>query len=105
MAKTTVVTVTDDLDGSPNATTVTFGFGGASYEIDLARKNAGALERALKPYIASARRVRGSSGRRGRSGQSRDLGAVRTWAKRNGHKVSERGRIASSVLEAYDAAN
>lgn len=105
MAKTTVVTVTDDLDGSPNATTIGFGFGGVNYEIDLGRKNAAALERALKPYISAGRRVRGTSGRRGRSGHSRDLAAVRAWAKRNGHKVSERGRISASVLEAYDAAN
>lgn len=105
MAKTTVVTVTDDLDGSPNAATITFGYGGASYEIDLGKKNAAALERALRPYISAGRRVRSSSSRRGRGGQSRDLGAVRAWAKRNGHKVSERGRISASVLEAYDAAN
>lgn len=105
MAKTTVVTVTDDIDGSPNAATVAFSYGGVSYEIDLSKKNAAAMERALKPYITAGRRVRGNAGRRGRGGQSRDLGAVRTWAKRNGYNVSERGRIAASVLEAYDAAN
>jgi hypothetical protein len=106
MAKSMIVTVTDDLDGSPNATTVVFGYGGTNYEIDLSRKNAAALERALKPYLAAARRVRSGSGKRGRgSGRSRDLAAIRSWAKKNGHRVSDRGRIASSVLDAYDAAN
>jgi hypothetical protein len=106
MAKTTVVTVTDDIDGSPNATTISFGYAGTMYEIDLSKKNVAALERALKPYLGSARRVRGSGPRRGRGAQrSRDLTEIRTWAKKNGHRVSDRGRIASSVLDAYDAAH
>lgn len=35
----------------------------------------------------------------------RDTGAIRTWARENGHEVSERGRIPASVVEAYDAAH
>jgi hypothetical protein len=31
--------------------------------------------------------------------------AIREWARNNGHKVSERGRIPASVLEAYNSAN
>jgi hypothetical protein len=34
-----------------------------------------------------------------------DLGAIRAWARENGHKVSERGRIPGSLLTAYDEAN
>lgn len=30
--------------------------------------------------------------------------AIRAWATANGHKVSERGRISASVVEAFDAA-
>ncbi|MFL0177388.1 histone-like nucleoid-structuring protein Lsr2 [Mycobacterium sp. SMC-13] len=30
--------------------------------------------------------------------------AIRAWAANNGHKVSERGRISASVVEAFDAA-
>jgi hypothetical protein len=106
MAKTTVVTVTDDIDGSPNATTPTFGYAGTTYEIDLSKKNVAALERALKPYLGAARRVRGSGARRGRGTQrSRDLTEIRTWAKKNGYRVSDRGRIASSILEEYDASH
>jgi hypothetical protein len=33
------------------------------------------------------------------------LGAVRAWAGENGYQVSERGRIPSAILAAYDAAN
>ena len=109
MAKTVVTT--DDIDGSPNAETVTFSFDGRNFEIDLSKKSRAALEKALKPYIDAARpvggrTVRGSgSGRgRGRRSNSVDLAAVRAWAAENGIAVSDRGRISASVLEQYHAA-
>jgi hypothetical protein len=30
---------------------------------------------------------------------------VRSWARDNGYQISERGRIPSSVIEAYQAAH
>ena len=108
MAKTVSVVVTDDLDGSPNANTVTFGFDGVTYEIDLAKKNKSKLERDFAPYIEAARRV---SRPRGRVSASRqpgpriDRAAVRAWAKEQGLKVSERGRLSAEVMEQYEAAN
>lgn len=109
MAKKTVVTVTDDLDGSRDATTVTFGFDGTTYEIDLGKRNKRAMESALQPYLDVARKVRSAPTRRrsagrGRAG-SRDLGAVRAWAAENGFQVSDRGRIPTAVIEAFDAAH
>ena len=41
MAHQTSVTLVDDLDGGKAAETVVFGLDGASYEIDLSKKNAG----------------------------------------------------------------
>ncbi|HEX8304806.1 MAG TPA: Lsr2 family protein [Jatrophihabitans sp.] len=111
MAKTVVTT--DDIDGSPNAETVTFSFDGRSFEIDLSKKSRAALEKALKPYIDAGRSVGGrttrSSGGGGGRGRSRrsgsvDLAAVRAWAAENGIAVSDRGRISGSVLEQYQAA-
>jgi hypothetical protein len=109
MAKTVVTT--DDIDGSPNAETVTFSFDGRSFEIDLSKKGRSALEKALKPYIDAGRPVgsrtsrSGTSGRgRGRRSSSVDLAAVRAWAAENGIAVSDRGRISASVLEQYQAA-
>jgi hypothetical protein len=119
MATTTVIT--DDLDGSSGAETVTFTWDGESYELDLSKKNRTAFEKALKPYIDAARRSSGRGGRgsrraagsttsrRGRSRGSRnsasslDLGAVRAWASQNGYQVSSRGRISREVVEAYQA--
>ena len=110
MAKTTVTSVTDDIDGSANAETVTFGYSGASYEIDLSKKNAAALDKLLKPYIEAGRKVSGTNRRAASKGGSRraakvDLGAVRAWAKDNGFSVAERGRISAEVVDAYNAAN
>ena len=60
---------------------------------------------------SAARRVssgRGSSStpsrKRRRAGQQ-DYSGVREWAKENGYKVSDRGRVPASVLEAYEAAH
>jgi hypothetical protein len=110
MAKQTTVTITDDIDGSTNAKEVSFSLNGRSWVIDLNAKNRAALEKALKPYIAKATEQRGG-GRRGKTvrrssrSKSRDLAAVREWARTNGHQVSDRGRISSDIQQAYDAAH
>lgn len=109
MAKQTVVTeiLVDDLDGSPGERTVNFTWDGATYEIELSKKNAVAFERAVKPYVDAARRVRSTRSRRSLSSRTgkRDLTAIRDWAARNGFDVSARGRIAATVIDAYEAAN
>ena len=118
MAKHTTVTLVDDIDGSDAVETVEFALDGGSYEIDLNEKNAGKLRDALASYVAHARQVsgrRGSAGTgRSRSGRLRGaevrhsrehLQQVRDWARRNGHQVSDRGRIPAEVLEAYHKEN
>ena len=110
MATQTTVTVTDDLDGSPNAKEVTFSLDGDSWSIDLNAKNRNALEKALKPYIAKANKQGRSSSapivkKTARRGPRQDLAQVREWAKSNGHDVSDRGRVSAVVQEAYDAAH
>lgn len=110
MAKTTITT--DDLDGSPDAETISFSYAGSDYTIDLAKKNKAAFEKALKPYLdaatsTSSRRSSRSSSTRSsaRRRSSVDTSAVRAWAQENGMEVSERGRISREVLEAYHAAH
>jgi hypothetical protein len=48
MAKTTITRITDDIDGSGEAQTVTFGIEGRQHEIDLSSKNR-KVDKALKP--------------------------------------------------------
>jgi hypothetical protein len=108
----TIVTLTDDIDGGKADRTISFAFDGVSYEIDLSKKNATALEKALAPYMGAARKAPRAAGRSraARVGNSRahgrnDLAEIRAWAKANGHEVSDRGRIAQSVRDAYDASH
>jgi Lsr2 len=107
MAKSVTVVVTDDLDGSPDAQTLTFGFDGVTYEIDLSDHNRARLQALVAPYIQAGRRVgRGRRTAASRPPASRgDRAAVRAWAKEQGITVSERGRISSDVISQYEAAH
>jgi hypothetical protein len=110
----TIVTLTDDLDGSKADRTVAFSVDGTNYEIDLSKKNAAAFAKAVSPYVGAARQVRGPS-KRGRrparraaaptssGGRRAELSAIRAWAKANGHPVSDRGRIPAKIVEEYRA--
>ena len=108
MAQKVHIVLKDDLDGSEATQTVTFGLDGTSYEIDLNDKNAAALRDAVATYVGHARKVSGS--RRGRrsaasSGSGTSAREIRDWARSNGHKVPERGRIPAVVREAFEAAH
>ncbi|MBA3411907.1 MAG: Lsr2 family protein [Geodermatophilaceae bacterium] len=112
MARKVQVILTDDLDGNGADETVTFALDGTSYEIDLSAKNSKALRDAFAPYVGHARRVtkgrRSGASANGRSSATTDRAqtqAIRDWARRSGHQVSDRGRIPSAVLEAFNAAH
>jgi hypothetical protein len=107
MSKSVSVIITDDLDGSENAQTVSFGLDGVTYEIDLAKKNRARLEHVLAPFIEAARRVpRGGRRRGGRgAGAPADRSEVRDWARSAGLQVSDRGRISADVIRRYEAAH
>jgi hypothetical protein len=114
MAKHTQVILIDDLDGGEANETVTFAIDGLSYEIDLSDDNAKKLREALSAFVGGARRAesgstrgrrRGSAGGAQRAMTREKSAEIRAWAKAHGHPVSERGRIAASIVEAYDAAH
>jgi hypothetical protein len=114
MAQKVTVQLVDDLDGSQSndISTVTFGLDGATYEIDLTEANADNLRKSLEEFAAHARRTGGrlqrgtaSASPGGSATASREQAqAVREWARRNGHEVSNRGRIPASLTEAFEAA-
>lgn len=115
MAQKVTVTLVDDLDGSTAEETVEFGLDGASYTIDLSGNNAGRLRDALEEYVEHARRAGGRKRAAGRPAAGRaprpasadreqNL-AIREWARKQGMKVSDRGRIPAEVLEAYHKTN
>jgi hypothetical protein len=108
MAQRVQVLLVDDLDGSEAIQTVDFALDGRSYEIDLNGGNANRLRDSLQPFVDNARKA-SPARRRGtgpRTTTSRGRSAdIRAWAKTRGIKVNERGRIAASVVEQYDAAH
>ncbi len=113
MAQRTIVTMTDDLDGSVATETVSFGLDGAGFEIDLTAAHAEELREVLGQFVAHARTAGGTGGPRRRRQAARpaasahgelDSKAVRTWAAEQGIAVSARGRLKADVLEQYLAA-
>ena len=108
MAQKVQVLLVDDINGAEAAESVSFSLDGVSYEIDLTVANAKKLRDDLATWVGHARRSGGrkSSRRATTTGARRgDLSAVREWARNNGHKVSDRGRISADILAAYDKAN
>jgi len=116
MAQKVDVRFVDDLDGSEASGTVSFALDGRAYEIDLSEENAAKLRDSLATFVAAARRTGSRRPRSQRSSTSEPpatparpsreaTAAVRTWARENGHEVSERGRIPKAVIEAYNSAH
>jgi hypothetical protein len=106
MAQKVNIVLVDDIDGTDADETVSFALDGKEYEIDLTKRNAEKLRDALAPFVAHARRSGGSRGRRSRgSSRSGNPAEVRAWARENGYKVSERGRVSAEIKAAYDAAH
>jgi Lsr2 len=105
MATRTVTEILDDITGQAADETVSFGIDGVEYEIDVSKKNAAALRKAIGPFQEVARRTGGRRApvmRKVASGV--DNRAVRAWAASNGIELSERGRIPGHVIDQYIAA-
>jgi hypothetical protein len=112
MAQKVETRLVDDLDGSTAVETVSFMVEGREYEIDLSAENAARLRDGLAEFVAAGRRTGGSRGRVAaaapatgskRAAMDREqAAAVRDWARANGFEVSDRGRISSTVLAAYE---
>jgi hypothetical protein len=109
MAQRVEVVLIDDIDGGNADETVTFAVDGVTYEIDLSDENARKLRDDLATWTGHARRAgtaKSAPRRRSSGGGKRsDLGAVREWARANGHNVSDRGRISAEIQAAYDKAH
>jgi len=121
MASKTVVELVDDITGEPADESVYFGLDGIEYTIDLTKANAAELRGRLEAFVESAQRVKTprtpkstGTARATRSGEKRATGtnlsreqnqAVREWARSQGEKVSERGRIPAELLARFQEAH
>jgi hypothetical protein len=110
MVRKTVVTVLCDLphDNEVERTeSVSFAVDGNAYEIDLCGPHSKEMHEKIGAFADHARRVVTSGRRRrGRAGRSRARSSdIREWARERGHEVSDRGRIPSGIIAAYEAAH
>lgn len=103
----TITEVTDDFDGKPlpeGTQPIRIAYDGKEWDVYLSDDNADKLRRTLAEYTDDAERVyrstRRSSASAPRKG-SEDLAAIRAWARQNGLEVSDRGRVAQDVKDAY----
>ncbi|MFI5610936.1 Lsr2 family protein [Amycolatopsis sp. NPDC051903] len=108
MAHKVLVQMVDDIDGGVAHQTVPFGLDGVQYEIDLSDENAESLREEFARYIAASRRTGGRKVRQGTASatptpadreRSRE---IRAWAAENGWSISERGRIPTDVITAFE---
>jgi hypothetical protein len=115
MAQQVLVRLIDDVNGEEEADeTVMFSIDGVEYEIDLTSRHASELRRGIEPFVEVARRitpvgkraVARSTSAKGPAKTTTELTKVertslRIWAEQEGIPISDRGRIAASVLGAW----
>lgn len=101
MARRTITTLIDDVDGTEAERTVAFSLDGTSYEIDLSRDNISAFTSALEPFITAGRKIGRRASAPGTS-SGVELGEVRQWARDQGIEISDRGRVSKQIMKAYE---
>ena len=109
MAQKVSVTFACDYDAReiPNGEQLTraFSFDGRDYEIDLCEKHSQKFDESLGRFADKARRATSRMSRpKRRTAAHRQRSAdIRSWAKRSGLEISERGRIPAQVIAKYEA--
>ena len=125
MAQRVQTVLISDLSGDEveaGLESVSFGYKGVDYVIDLTAKEADGFEKAMGMYVGHARKAgrgsrrgswggssggsAGGSGRSsGSSAHSERIGNMKRWANEQGMDYPKRGRLPKSLVDAYDAAH
>ncbi len=114
MGRKEVIQYFDDISGDAltesEVNVVSFGYKGTNYQIDLSESHLQEFEKALEPYISSARRVVAAPAtNRRRTSSPKYAGVdpkkVRAWAVEQGLEVSSRGKLSVAIIEQYKAAH
>ena len=111
MAQQTVVTVVDDLDETvtEDVQTVRFAVDRVEYEIDLGKENRDVFYQGLADFLEVAHRVKparrlASVPKLPAKRDREQTKAIREYARKAGHKISDRGRIPRWIEEEYEKA-
>ncbi|MGH9066080.1 MAG: histone-like nucleoid-structuring protein Lsr2 [Acidimicrobiales bacterium] len=122
MARSIQVVLTCDVDENDDTDgleTIKFALDGSEYEIDLCPEHLDEFNESIRPYVTLGRKAGSAPGSRrrrrspvatpatdrSRSSSREDLSNMRQWARANGFKVSDRGRISRQVREAFAASH
>jgi Lsr2 len=106
MATQTTVTLTCDICGGTKDTrTRSIAIDGRTLEIDLCTKDNRSLDKVAKMFVPYARKVAKHPVARRTAGTRQRSADVRDWARTQGFKVSDRGRIPGEVEHKYAAAH
>lgn len=117
MAKQTTTYLVDDFDGSQgeDIAELVFGWRSSIYSIDLNETNTKAFTEAITPFLSKAQKLgqlklshlpptRRSPAPTARATATVDREqnqAIRDWARAQGYKVSDRGRIPQGVVDEF----
>ncbi|MFD9622055.1 histone-like nucleoid-structuring protein Lsr2 [Streptomyces virginiae] len=101
------VIIESDLSGDPDAETISFGWDGKRYAVDLTEEERVEFARALKPYLDVAEEINSGQGVIPVQSPGPDPAKVRRWAAENaieidGKTISEKGRVPRPFVEAYE---
>ncbi|CAB0572032.1 Lsr2 family protein [Corynebacterium diphtheriae] len=99
MARREITQYFDDIDNTPltedQVHVVRFGVNGINYVLDLSADNAQKFEDALAPFVEKAHRAKVDES------AHYDPKTVRAWAQKHDYQVADRGKIPSTVIEAF----
>lgn len=97
----------DDIDGTKADETITFVIQSNRYSLDLSAKNAKRFWDALQPFIDAAKNLDGDHQQavEAQTAAVEQRQAIREWARKKGYDISDRGRISTTVEDAYRKAH
>lgn len=95
--------VESDISGNTDASTVSFGFEGTWYEVDLTAQEREELKNALSRYFKIGRKTgpRPNPKRAVPDTTPEQREIIRQWAKDEGFEIADRGVIPKQIFAAY----
>lgn len=110
MAQRQTVHYVSDLSGKDivdnDQPTVSFGWDGTDYTVDLTADEAEKFYKAMEKYLSVATKVsKARTSTKAKSTEKSNAAEIRAWAQSNGIEVPDRGRIPAAVREQYEAAS